>query len=140
MMKFIKKSFIVIYINHFIIVLIFRQISLIISNINKFNLRLMRVFQYLSMFVLFIRHKINKANVVSDALSRLFKNSIIITNDDSRVLKVLYEQALKIIKNDFSFKKEKTFLQKLFIIYYITFVKMFDDFKSRLLFEYIKNK
>ena len=42
-MKFIKKSFIIIYINYFIIVFISRQINLIILNINKFNLRLIRV-------------------------------------------------------------------------------------------------
>ena len=44
MMKFIKKPFIIMYIDYFIIVLIFRQINLIISNIDKFNLRLMRAF------------------------------------------------------------------------------------------------
>ena len=43
-MKFIKKPFIVIYIDQFAIVSIFRQINLIISNINKLNLRLMRAF------------------------------------------------------------------------------------------------
>ena len=47
---------------------------------------------------------------------------------------------MKIIRNDFSFKKEKTFFQKLFVIYYVILVEMFNDFKSRLLFEYIKNK
>ena len=29
---------------------------------------------------------------------------------------------------------------KLFIIYYVIFMKMFDDFKSRLIFKYIKNE
>ena len=69
----------------------------------------MRAFQYLLIFDLFVRYKIGKMNVVSDALSRLFENFIIIMKDDQRVLKALYEQVLKIIKNDFSFKKEKTF-------------------------------
>ena len=38
--------------------------------------------------------------------------------------------------------KKKLFLKEtdLFIIYYIIFVKMFDDFKSRLIFKYIKNE
>ena len=127
------------YIDYSVIVSIFRQISFIISNIDKLNLRLMRAFQYLSMFDLFVRHKINKTNIVSDALSRLSRNSIIITKDDSRVLKILYEQVVKII-NDFSFKEEKSFSEKLSIIYYVILMKMFDDFKSRLLLEYIKNK
>ena len=43
------------------------------------------------MFDLFIRYKTDKANVVSDALSRFPKNSITITKDDSKVLKVLYK-------------------------------------------------
>ena len=139
-MKFIKKSSVVIYIDYSAAVLISRQINFIISNINKLNLRLIRVFQYLSMFDFFMRHKTNKANVIFDALSRLSRNSITITKNGSRVLKVLYEQILKIIKNNFSSEKKKTFLQKLSIIYHVTFVKMFDDFKSRLFFKYIKNE
>ena len=99
----------------------------------------MRVFQYLSMFDFFVRYKIDKANIVSDALSRLSGNFIIVMKNGSRVLKALYEQVVKII-NNFSFKKEKSFSEKLFIIYYVTLMKMFDDFKLRLLFEYIKNE
>ena len=51
----------------------------------------MRAFQYLLMFDLFVRYKINKANIVFDALLRLSGNFIIVTKDGSRVLKVLYE-------------------------------------------------
>ena len=38
--------------------------------------------------------------------------------------------------------KKKLFFKKaeLFVIYYIIFIKMFDDFKSRLIFKYIKNE
>ena len=79
------------YIDHFVVVSISRQINFIISSINKLNLRLIRVSQYLSMFDLFMRHKAGKINVVSDALSRLSGNSVTITKDDSRVLKALYE-------------------------------------------------
>ena len=39
------------------------------------------------------------------------------------------------MKKKLSFKKAK-----LFIIYHIIFMKMFDDFKSRLILEYIKNE
>ena len=42
--EFIKKLFIIIYINYFVIIFIFRQINFIILNINKFNLRLIRAF------------------------------------------------------------------------------------------------
>ena len=98
MMKFIKKSFIMIYIDHFVIVLISRQINFIISNIDKLNLRLIRAFQYLSMFDLFMRHKIKKTNIVSDVLSRLLRNLVMISKNNLRVLKALYEQAVKIIE------------------------------------------
>ena len=98
----------------------------------------MRAFQYLSMFDLFMRYKTNKTNVVFDALSRLSRNSIIIMKDDSKILKALYERALEI--RDFSFKKKKSFLEKLIIIYYIILVEMFNDFKSHFFFEYIKNE
>ena len=38
--------------------------------------------------------------------------------------------------------KEKLFFKetKLFFIYHITLIKMFDDFKSHFIFEYIKNE
>ena len=91
------------------------------------------------MFDLFVRHKTNKANVVFNALSRLSRNLITITKDDSKILKVLYKQILKIIK-DFSFKKEKSFLKKLSVIYYVTLVKMFNNFKLRFFLKYIKNE
>ena len=91
MIKFIKKSLIVMYIDHSAIVSIFRQINFIISNTDKLNLRLMRAFQYLLMFDLFVRYKIDKTNIVSDALSRLSKNSIIVMNNGSEILKILYE-------------------------------------------------
>ena len=79
------------YIDHSVVVSISRQINFIISSTNKLNLRLIRVFQYLSMFDFFMRHKAGKINVVFDALSRLSGNFITITKDGSRVLKALYE-------------------------------------------------
>ena len=100
----------------------------------------MRAFQYLSIFDLFVRYKTDKANVVFNALFRFSGNFVTITKDDSGILKALYEQVLKTIKNDFSFKKEKLFSEELSVIYHVTLVKMFDDFKSRFLFKYIKNK
>ena len=98
MIKFIKKSSIIIYIDYFIIILISQKINFIILNINKLNLRLMRAFQYLSMFNLFIRHKTKKTNVVFDTLLRLSGNLTIISKNDSKILKTLYKQTMKIIK------------------------------------------
>ena len=42
MIEFIKKLFIMIYTNHFIVIFISRQINLIILSINKLNLRFIR--------------------------------------------------------------------------------------------------
>ena len=49
---------------------------------------------------------------------------------------------MKIIEQDFCFMKKKLSFKKaeLFIIYHVTLMKMFDDFKSYFIFEYIKNK
>ena len=48
-----------------------RQIILSISFIDKLNLRLMRVSQYLLNFNLIIRYEINKLNVVFNILFKL---------------------------------------------------------------------
>lgn len=48
------------------------------------------------MFDLTIRHKINKANIVSNTFFRLQK-SIIITKKGFEILKALYEQAIEIV-------------------------------------------
>ena len=50
---------------------IFRQITLFISFIDKLNLRLIRVSQYLSEFNFIIHYKIDKSNIVFDALFKL---------------------------------------------------------------------
>ena len=55
MIEFIKKLSVMIYINYFIVIFISRQISFIISNIDKFNLRLIRASQYFFIFNLIIR-------------------------------------------------------------------------------------
>ena len=86
------------YIDYFIIISISRQINFIILNIDKLNLRLIRVFQYLSMFDLFVRYKIKKTNVVFNVLLRFSGNFIMISKNDSRILKILYKQIIKIIK------------------------------------------
>ncbi len=44
---------------------------MIISNIDKFNLRLVKIEMYLSQFELNIRHKFDRDHVISDALFRL---------------------------------------------------------------------
>lgn len=69
--EFCKKSFTVIFTDHFATVDLISQTSLITVNTDKLNLRLIRAFQFL--FVLFIRIRIKseQLHIISNALSRL---------------------------------------------------------------------
>ena len=60
MIDFIKRSFIIIYIDHSTVMSIFKQTSLTTFNTNKLNLHLIRASQYFSSFNIVIRHKTNK--------------------------------------------------------------------------------
>ena len=55
---------------------------------NKFNLYLVRTSQYLLLFNLVIKYKLEKLNVVQDAFSRLKSKSIL--EDTTKVLDALY--------------------------------------------------
>ena len=66
----------IIFIDHVANSSIARQITLSSENIDKLNLKLMRVSIYLSQFDLNIRYRSEKSNVVPDALSRLPSNAI----------------------------------------------------------------
>ena len=126
----------IIYIDHFIIVSISRQIILTIFNINKLNFRLIKIFQYLLSFNLIIRYKINKLNVISNAFSRLSKtNSDIILNvffkmpgtsfDSSfeNFFDVFYDYAVEILDSNL-IKITKTK-----VVYHITLIEILNDFK-----------
>lgn len=92
MIEFIKLSTIL-YTNHFATISIARQISLVFTNVNKLNLRLMRVSQCLSMFELNIWYKLNIRNIVFDALSRLLERcseSVLFSKDDEDIRKTLH--------------------------------------------------
>ena len=69
--KSCRKSSMLIFTNHAIIVEIVNQIFLITANTNKLNLRLIRVSQFLFTFFIKIKIKSDKLHVVSNALSRL---------------------------------------------------------------------
>lgn len=56
----------IIYTNHFVAIFISQQIIFIIFNNDKLNLRLVKALQYFFDFNLFVRHKIDKINVVSN--------------------------------------------------------------------------
>ena len=86
-----EKPPIIIYTDHSAAVPISRQTSLNTTLTEKLNLRLLRASQYLSAFNLELRHKAGKANIVSDALSRLPHNSEVSRNSrDEGILDALY--------------------------------------------------
>ena len=114
---------IIIYTNHFAAVSINRQIIFTIFNSDKLNLRLVRTSQYLFDFNLSVKHKTDKANVMSDVLFKLQIDVIIIDKID--VFESLYEHILKLTQTDMILK---TFLY----FHHMTLVEMSDDFKTRL--------
>ena len=60
-----------IFMNHVANSAIVNQIKLTFSNIDKFNLRLIRVFTYLSQFQLNIKYRFDKQHVISNVFFRL---------------------------------------------------------------------
>ena len=60
----------IIYINYSTTILIFKQINFIIFSINKLNLQLIKIFQYLFNFNIAIKYKFNKLNIVFNVLFR----------------------------------------------------------------------
>ena len=131
MIEFIEIFSVIVYIDHSTVVFISRQIILIIFSNDKLNLRLVKISQYLFDFNLFIKHKVDKVNVVSNALSKLQTNVFIIEKID--VLKFFYEHALESSSVDLIIE---TFL----FYHHVTFVKMSNDFKRRLKQVYLNDE
>jgi len=59
-----------------IAVMIVKQTSLMTVNTDKLNLHLIQVSQYLSIFQLNIRHKVDKINIMLNALFRLLRDKL----------------------------------------------------------------
>ena len=129
MIESIEMSSIIIYINHSAAVSISRQITLITFNTNKLNLRFVRTSQYLFNFNFFIRHKIDKFNVIFDALFKLQADITFIKKID--VLKSLYDSSIELCEDDLTIKSVD-FLSKQFICYHIILIKMTNELKNRL--------
>ena len=74
-------------------------------------------------FNLFIKHKVDKINVVSNAFFRLQTNVLI--TKKVKMLKSLYDYSLKSLHKNLT---TKTFL----FYHYITLIKILNNFKQRL--------
>ena len=103
----------ILFTNHSAITSIARQISLTLSNIDKFNLKLIKASTYLSQFDLDVRYKSNKINIVSDALFRL----LIVAKVSSFLANVFHSIE----------------------IFQASLIMMTDEFKKRILTEYATN-
>ena len=123
-MKFTKMSLVIIYTNHSTTISIFKQTTFITFNTNKLNLRFVKASQYLFDFNIFVRHKIDKINIVFDALSRLQTN--VVTIDKLSILKSLYDHFIDLLDVDFV-----TYTSNL-SIYHIILIEMNDEFKQKL--------
>ena len=106
----------VIFIDHFASTLIARQTFLNFSNIDKLNLKFVKAFAYLSQFDFDVRYKLNKTNIVFDALFRLST-----INNASKSTNVFWENC------------------QLFEIFQISLIIMTNDFKQKLAAEYFKD-
>ena len=97
---------IVMYTDHDAALRIVKQISLTTFSIDKLNLRLIRISDYLQRFNLNIRHKLDKQHIVFDALFRLASVSIEIKIDatDEDELDTLFITSL--IELDEAFRKK----------------------------------
>ena len=109
---------IIIYINYSIITNIVKQTKMIFNNTNKLNFRLMRAFIYLSQYRFDVRHKLEKQHIVSNVFFKLFFN-------------------VESIKKTLDSNQSKNIFD---MIYYVTLIKIFDEFKSKLKKTYWINK
>ena len=133
LIKALKALSIIIYINYLTVVQISHQITLFISFIDKLNLRLIRAFQYLFKFNLILHYKNNKKNVIFDALFKLqIEIDINVMLEKKQIVfENLYDNSMLISK--------RYALSKQISIYYITLIKINDDFKERLVEVYTKD-
>ena len=94
----------IIYIDYFITIDITRQTILLITLINRLNLRLIRVSDYIQRFNLTLKYIFNRINIILNILSRFeIINELPINLEDLK-LNVLFTVIIIIIKINNEFK------------------------------------
>ena len=136
MIESIEMLLIITYFDHSATISISRQTTLIMFNTNKLNLRLVKTSQYLFNFNLFVRHKINKVNVIFDVLSKLQIDVTFIKKIG--VLKSLYDFSIELCQGDLTIKSIDS-LSKQFVCYHIILIKMTNELKKKLKTIYNEN-
>ena len=115
-----SKHFTIIYTDHEANFMIVAETKLSTININKLNMKFIKIFIYFFQFRIEMRHKLEKFNVVSNALNKLFIKS---NNKSINSLNI-------------NAKNSKT---DQIYAYVTTFVEIFFEFKKKLIDEYVKN-
>ena len=131
--------FIIIYIDHFVVVFIFKQIIFTINNTNKLNLRLIRTFQCFFNFNIFIRHKFDKLNVISNVFFKLSNKLLSSQNSKNKIdiFDIFYDHFIDLSNYELCF----VIIRNMSIItYHVILMKMFDNFKKCFKKIYAKNK
>ena len=139
----------IVYIDHSATIDIVKHITLSSSTIDKLNLRLVRASQYLSQFSLNIRHRVNKLNIVFDALSRL---AIIVEQNDDFDEDTLDEidayvddsNTLIVIKLVKHVARERdnvvaTNIVNDVVFFHACLIQMSDEFRKRFIDVYVKS-
>ena len=120
---------IIMYIDHVVNTIIVKQTKLIFNNVDELNLKLIRASIYLSQFRLKIFHRIDKFNVVFDALNQLSINRHSTSNIEIDSLDIeSYHAFLKSFENDVIY------------VYNEFFLVMSIDFRKQLLVDYKNDK
>jgi hypothetical protein len=117
-----KKS-IILFIDHESALRIIKQISLLITFIDKLNLRLVKVFEYIQRFNLIIKHKSDKQHIVLNVLSRLANanNENAFESKEFDVL-IAFFSRFNIMKLD--------------VLFIIILIEMNDEFRTKIINEY----
>ena len=111
----ISSNKIIMYIDHELILNIIIQITIKTISINKFNLRFVRVSNYIQRFNFDIRHKFNKQHIIFDVLSRLINDNV-----NASIVKNVDE-------NEFD------------VLFIISFVEMNENFRNQIIENYKSN-
>jgi hypothetical protein len=119
-----SKHSTIIYIDHDVSSVITAVIKLITSSTNRLNMKLIRAFMYLSQFRLNIRHRSEKFNIISDALSRLSVKK----NNSSH-------EALNLNLDHFQSNIEDSENDQIYA-YFTILIEMSTDFRSKIQKEY----
>ena len=89
----------------------------------------------MSRFNIFVRHKIEKSNVILDVLSRLQVNVDVLADEKLDVLKSLFEHSLELLNYDLS-----TIEATIIVAHHVTLMKLSNNFKQRLKQVYQNNE